>query len=74
MKKIDYINDFIVIILLCFLKLRWWYFHICPWYVKFSIEGTEYYFQNLKTNTIHSQITPIFHEDSPFSIFNHKTE
>jgi len=59
----DYIE---VIILLCALKLRWWYFHLCPWYVKFSIEGTEFHFQNLRDNTIHSQVTIEFHEDSPF--------
>jgi len=53
-----------VIVLICFIKLRWWYFHLCPWYMKFSMEGTEFHFQNMRTNTIHSQLILKFHEDS----------
>lgn len=59
----DYIE---VIMLICFLKLRWAYFHVHPSYYKFSIEGTEFHFQNVKTGTLHSQITIEFNEDSPF--------
>tara|TARA_Y100001963_G_C6688228_1_gene403302 strand:- start:596 stop:799 length:204 start_codon:yes stop_codon:yes gene_type:complete len=60
-------RDFIeVIILICYIKLRWWYFHLHPWYCKFSIEGDEYYFQNTKTGVIHSQIMIKFNEDSLF--------
>ena len=59
----DYIE---VIVLICVLKLRWWYFHLCPWYYKFSMEGTEFHFQNMRTNTIHSKIIIEFNEDSPF--------
>ena len=37
-----------------FLKLRWTYFHIHPHYIKFSMEGTEFHFHNVKDNTIYS--------------------
>ena len=63
---IDYIK---VIILLCLLKIRWQYFNLCPWYIKFTI-GNQIYFQNMLSNTIHYQIIPIFNDDSPFARFN----
>ncbi len=35
------------------LKIRWFYFHISPSYVKFyGALGEEYYFQNIKTGEI----------------------
>jgi len=61
----DYVE---VIILICFLKLRWFYFHVCPWYYKFYMDATrtEAHFQNMRSNTLHSQIIIEFNEDSPF--------
>jgi len=61
----DYLE---VILLIVALKIRWAYFHVCPWYIKFYMDSTESecHFQNMKTNTIHSQLIIEFHEDSPF--------
>jgi len=59
----DYLEVYLLRIVL---KLRWWYFHLCPWYCKFSVEGNEYHFQNTRTGVIHSQIIINFNEDSPF--------
>jgi len=58
----DYIE---VIVLICVLKLRWWYFHLCPWYYKCD-GGYRVYFQNMRKNTIHTKIIIKFNEDSPF--------
>ena len=60
---VDYIEIFI---LMLFLKLRWAYFHICPWYVKFEIGAGEFHFQNMKKNSIHSKIAIEFTKDSAF--------
>jgi hypothetical protein len=37
-------------------KMRWWYFHINPSYIKFYMdsESKEAHFQNIKTGQIHS--------------------
>jgi len=61
----DYIE---VTLLIAFLKLRWWYFHLMPRYVKFYMDDTykECHFQNVKTGAVHSQIIIEFNEDSPF--------
>ena len=58
-------RDFIeVVLLLILIKVRWVYFHMCPWYRKFSVNGTDKHFQNIKTNAIHRQIIIEFQEDS----------
>jgi hypothetical protein len=59
-----------IIILIIFIKLRWIYFHIHPSYYKFKMSETECHFQNLKTNTIHSQIKIQFKENSWWARFN----
>ena len=59
-----------VVVMLILLKLRWVYFHICPWYRKFSIAGTELHFQNMRTNTIHSRVVVEFVADSPWKRFD----
>lgn len=68
----DYIE---VYLLISALKIRWWYFHLMPRYVKFymSNESEECHFQNVKTGTIHSQVIIEFKEDSPFYKANKKT-
>lgn len=37
-------------------KVRWWYFHVNPNYIKFGMGcgSNEYHFQNLKTGGLHS--------------------
>lgn len=41
-------------IIMFFVKLRWAYFHVSPSYIKFTMSGSEYHFQNVKTGEIHS--------------------
>jgi hypothetical protein len=45
-----------IFLLKAFIKIRWWYFHISPNYIKFymSSESDEAHFQHRKTGQIHS--------------------
>lgn len=57
-----------VILLIIAIKIRWAYFHVCPWYFKFYMDSgkTEAHFQNMRKNTLHSQLIIEFNEDSPW--------
>jgi len=59
-----------IVVLLCFLKLRWAYFHLVPWYCKFTMDGKETHFQNMRTNTIHSRVSVEFKDGSPWKRFD----
>jgi len=47
-----------ILLIKIYIKVRWWYFHISPMYIKFymSSESDEAHFQHRKTGQLHSNL------------------
>ena len=41
-------------VLWCITRLRWFWFHLHPDYIKFYMDANEAHFQNIRTGNIHS--------------------
>ena len=50
--------------LIAIFRLRWGYYHIHPSYIKFTISGDEFYFQNIKTGKINCDVVWVDNPES----------